>query len=132
MKKGSKLTRRLKVEIKVGMDGDIVIVELTGDLVASTADQLKAQVSGLLSKNFRFVLLEMSKIGFMDSSGLGACMAAHKSLADKGGMLVCARPSEAVDKIFRITRADKKLAVTKTKDDGTKALLSKIIETRQK
>lgn len=120
------------MEINIGMDGDIVIVGLNGDLAASSAEQLKSQVSKLTEKNFNYVLLELSNVNFMDSSGLGACMAVHKMLLEKTGMLVCAKPSEAVRKVFRLTRADQKLNVTPTKHDGIKMLHARILEVKKK
>jgi anti-anti-sigma factor len=119
------------MEFNIGMDGDIVIMELTGDLVANTVDELKTQVSKLREKNFNYVLLEMSKVDFMDSSGLGACMAVHKTLLENKGMLVIAKPSKPIEKIFQITRADQKLNIVPTKHDGIKSLHEKIIGKRQ-
>jgi anti-sigma B factor antagonist len=110
------------MEINIGMAGEAVVADLHGDLVASTAEEFKSQIAKLSDKNFRFILVEMSKVGFMDSSGLGACMAVHKMLHEKNGMVVWAKPSEAVGKVFRITRADKKLRVAATKQEGLNAL----------
>ena len=115
------------MEISIGMDGDVVIMDITGDLVASTADELKTHVAKLSEKKFHFILADISKISFMDSSGLGACMAVHKSLSEQKGLLVLAKPTEAVAKVFRITRADQKLKIVSTKPDGVKALHDAII-----
>lgn len=119
------------MEINIGMDGDIVTLDLAGDLVASTAEEFKSQVAKLADKNFRYILVDMSRIGFMDSSGLGACMASHKLLVDKKGLLVCAQPSEAVSKIFRITRADKKINVAESKPAAVKTIHDRIIEDKK-
>lgn len=119
------------MEINIGMDGDTVVLDLSGDLVASSAEELKAQVAKLIEKNFRYVMLDMGKVGFMDSSGLGACMAVHKTLAEKSGLVVCAQPSDAVSKIFRITRADKKIAVAASRSDGIKALHDRIMQDKR-
>lgn len=119
------------MEINVGMDGDIVMLDLNGDLVASTAEDLKAQVAKLVEKNFRYIMLDLSKVGFMDSSGLGSCMAVHKTLNEKQGLLVCAQPSEAVAKIFRITRADQKIKVMPTRSDASKNIFDRIVQDRK-
>lgn len=120
------------MEINVGMDGEVVVLDMTGDLVASTAEELKGQVSKLIEKNFNYVLLDMSKVNFMDSSGLGACIAAHKTLNENNGMFVCAKPSETVSKVFRVTRADSKLSIAPTRNDGVRLLHEKILERRKK
>jgi len=115
------------MEISIGMEGDVVIMDITGDLVASTAEELKSQVAKLGEKKFHYILADISKIGFMDSSGLGACMAVHKTLAEKNGLLVLAKPSEAVGKVFRITRADQKLKIAPTKQEGLRMIQNAII-----
>lgn len=119
------------MEITVGMDGDIVIMSLNGDLVANTAENLKAEALKLSNKNFGYILLDMEKVKFMDSSGLGACIAVHKLLLEKKGMLVCAQPADVVNKVFRITRADKKLNLRASKREGLNTLQEKIIEDRK-
>lgn len=109
------------MEFSSGRDGDLVVVGLTGDFVARTVEQFKAQMTDLIEKNILFVVLELSQVPFMDSSGLGACMAAHKAFQEKRGALVFAKPSEAVAKIFRVTRADQKLRVAPTRQDALKS-----------
>ena len=115
------------MQIKIGMDGDIVILDLIGDLVASTAEDFKAQTGKLTEKNFTYILVEMSKLNFMDSSGLGACIAVHKLVAEKKGMLIFAQPSDSVSKIFRITRADQKLNIAATRSAALKSIQEKIM-----
>ncbi|MDP2156709.1 MAG: STAS domain-containing protein [Nitrospirota bacterium] len=112
------------MEISISMEGDFVVADVAGDLVASTAEDLKAQMGKLIEKNFLFVILELSKVNFMDSSGLGACMAAHKAFIEKKGSLVCTKPSETVAKVFRVTRADQKLNMAGTRLDAIKFLQS--------
>jgi anti-sigma B factor antagonist len=110
------------MEISIGMDGDVVVVELTGDFVASAAEQFKAQMAKLMEKNFLFVALHLDRVNFMDSSGLGACMGAHKAFAGKKGALVCVKPSDPVAKIFRVTRADQKLTVAPSRLEAVQTL----------
>ncbi|RJQ50847.1 MAG: anti-sigma factor antagonist [Desulfobacteraceae bacterium] len=120
------------MEFNIGMDGDVVTVGISGDLVASSAEEFKAQVAKLRDKNFHFILIELSRVGFMDSSGLGACMAAHKMLSERNGMVVLARLNETVGKIFRLTRADQKLKVTPTQHEGIKILQDAILAEKKK
>lgn len=51
------------------------------------------------------VLLDLRKVDFIDSSGLGAIVAAMKNLAP-ARKLVLAGLTPAVDKVFRLTRMD--------------------------
>lgn len=113
------------IDVNVGMEGDVVVLDVAGNIVASTIDELKAQVNKLIDKNFITMMIDLSKVSFMDSSGLGCCMALHKTLSDKSGAIVFVRPSEAVSKIFRITRADQKISVAATRIDGLKLIAAR-------
>jgi len=118
------------MKFDIGMDGDIVTMGVDGDLVARSAEEFKSQVAKLRDKNFYFLVLEMSKVRFMDSSGLGACMAVHKMLNEKRGMVVLTKLSDAVGKVFRLTRADQMLKIAPTQQDGIKILHDAIVERR--
>ena len=107
------------MEITLGsMDSDVVVVGLVGDLVAGTAEELKRQIEKLLQKNFNKILVELANVNFMDSSGLGACMALHKMVGEHKGRIAFVKPNDTVAKVFRITRADQKLALVKSKTEG--------------
>ncbi len=122
----------MEFNISTEMGGDIVIVDMVGSLSASNVEQFISQVSRLIEKNYCHILLEMGNVDFMDSSGLGACMAAHKQLSEKNGMVIFAKPSEQVKKIFRITKAEQKLNIVPTKSDGVKSLYEKMMGLKQK
>jgi anti-sigma B factor antagonist len=96
-------------------DGDVVVVSLTGDFVARTAGQFKALNADYTGKNVLYLVLDLSQVTFIDSSGLGECIILHKWFQARGGLVVFAKPSEAVAKLFRVTRADEKLRIAPTR-----------------
>ena len=106
------------MEFRIEMANDVVVLAPTGNLVASETESLKAQVEKLLEKKFRYILLDMSRIDFMDSSGLGSVIAVNKLVGGVAGVFACAALQEGVQKVFRVTRADQKIAVGATLSDG--------------
>lgn len=106
------------MDLKLEMANDVVMLAAVGNLVASETEVLKVQVEKLLEKKFRFLVLDMSRIDFIDSSGLGSVIAVNKRIAGAGGVLVCAALQEGVQKVFRVTRADQKIAVAVTRSDA--------------
>lgn len=110
------------MEIKLEMDHEVVILKLVGDLVAGTAEELKAQVAKLIDKKYLFILLDLGKVDFIDSSGLGSCMAINRDLTVKDGLLACACLNENVRKVFRMTRADQKIMIFDAVNDAVAAL----------
>ncbi len=116
------------MEIAVELDRGVTVITPSGDLVASTADHLKAKASTPGTGGCRYMVLDLSQVHIMDSSGLNACLALHRELVARSGMLVFAKPSAAVEKVFRATRVDRRLHVVAQRQDGVSLLLEKMRE----
>lgn len=116
------------MDFKIEMANEVVVLIPSGNLVASETESLKAQVEKLIEKKFRFILLDMSRIDFMDSSGLGSIIAVNKLVTAGSGVLACAALQEGVRKVFSVTRADQKIAVAATQSDGLLLIQDRIIQ----
>jgi anti-sigma B factor antagonist len=57
---------------------DATVVRCTGRLTAETSPQLKIEVKGLLPQKRR-VILDLTELGYMDSSGLGVLVGLYIS-----------------------------------------------------
>ena len=66
------------------------------------------------------VILDLSGVEFIDSSGLGAIVAAMKQLGD-GRRLDLAGLTPTVDKVFRLTRMDTVFRLFASLDDAVTA-----------
>jgi anti-sigma B factor antagonist len=119
------------MDIKLEMDNEVIILKLVGSLVASSAEGLKEQIAKLINKKYRFILLDLGKVDFIDSSGLGACIASNRELVGKGGVLACTTLNENVRKVFRMTRADQKVLVFETRQEAVNVLLDRIVAARK-
>jgi anti-anti-sigma factor len=56
-------------EIVVEPDGDHVVVAPFGDLDARSADAVERKIAGLVARGFTDVVLDLSGLSFVDSSG---------------------------------------------------------------
>lgn len=72
---------------------------------ASVAIQFKDAMRAAIAQSDGPVVLDMSQVKFVDSSGLGAIVAAMKLLGDPGKMHLAGLTPD-VDKVFRLTRMD--------------------------
>jgi anti-anti-sigma factor len=57
------------------------------------------------------VVLDMQRLEFIDSSGMGSLLALANQLEQRGGLLVLARPSGPVNTAFGIVYMNRKIAV---------------------
>lgn len=99
------------MEIKVEVDSDIIFLKLAGSLVASTVEELKSQVQKLVDKKYLHIVFDMNRVDFVDSSGLGLCITTSRELAALSGKLVCCGLRDNVQKLFAMTRADRKIVI---------------------
>lgn len=97
--------------------GGFVVVDVAGDLDVYTAPQLQEALDQTVCNGGR-VILDLSKVHFIDSTGLGTIAGAHeKSRAANGELrLVVADPH--VLKIFRITGFEGIFAIYGKLDDA--------------
>ncbi|MEP1522324.1 STAS domain-containing protein [Ascidiaceihabitans sp.] len=69
------------------------------------------------------VILDLSKVQFIDSSGLGAIVASMKNLG-QDRKLALAGLTPTVDKVFRLTRMDSVFSLFDTLDGAVEGLRS--------
>ena len=74
-------------------------------LDAAIAIRFKDRLREITMRHGPLILLDLSEVGFMDSSGLGAILAIRRALpADRRIELTGLTPN--VDRVFRLTRMD--------------------------
>ena len=92
-------------------DGDWVVT-VRGEIDVATSPDLKDRLGGLLDQRARFITLDLSKLAFIDSSGLGVLVSAHKRLRENGGETILLRGmQEPVRHVFEITGLTKLFTV---------------------
>ncbi len=95
-------------------DGALIIEVEASRIDAASAIHLKDQFRNLVESSEARVIMDISKVEFMDSSGLGAMVAALKML--EGKPLEIVNLSPAVEKVFTLTRMDQVFKIHKDLD----------------
>lgn len=86
--------------------GDVRVITTTNDRIdAAVAIQFKDRMRELSDDAPTRVLLDLSSVTFLDSSGLGAVVASMKQVGT-GRKLELAGLSPMVQKVFKLTRMD--------------------------
>ncbi|MGE5287256.1 MAG: STAS domain-containing protein [Micromonosporaceae bacterium] len=92
----------------VTVRGSCTVVILGGYSDLSTRDQLR-DVLNAAAKGTSHLVVDMSRLGFMDSTGLGVLVDVHKRLSGRGGKLALAAPQPIVAKVLAISGLDQVL-----------------------
>lgn len=99
----------MKLSSTMQGDAQIVVAQETR-IDAAVAIQFKDRMKAETENGDGRVILDLSRVEFIDSSGLGAIVAAMKQLAGRR-KLELAGLTETVQKVFRLTRMDTIFAI---------------------
>jgi anti-anti-sigma factor len=72
----------------IAAGGDRAVLRIDGDIDACTAPQLRERVIDLAGNGTVHVIADLRGVGFLDSAGLGALVAARKELRGRAGSLM--------------------------------------------
>lgn len=97
----------MELEIRTKQDDKVCTLVLEGEVDVYTAPRLKEELVSLISAGCTHLIVDLEKVAFIDSSGLGVLVSALRRAREKDGAvrIVCTR--ESILKIFRITGLDK-------------------------
>jgi anti-sigma B factor antagonist len=89
--------------LEVSHNGTESVIEIHGELDAYTTPQLRKALETTLERASKRIVVGLGPTTFIDSTGLGAMVAASRRAATLGGELVIDSPRPAVLRILKIT-----------------------------
>src|SRR5579863_3812068 len=109
------------MEIPVdNIDSVVVATVPVDELDASNAEEFKRDMAPLLQANTRLVL-DLSRLRFVDSSGLGAMLSCLRQLSAKSGDLKLCGMSKQVLGLFELVRMHRIFDIYGTKEEAVHA-----------
>jgi len=87
-------------------------IALEGELDLASVAELEAAVDGARAEGNETVVLDLSELEFMDSSGLRSVVQIDKRAKDEGWSFSLVRGPDAVHRVFELTRMDRRLTFT--------------------
>jgi anti-sigma B factor antagonist len=109
------------MDIAVEKFGAVTIATLHRDeLDASNVNDFKRDVAPMLAENSN-VILDLSHLRFIDSSGLGAMLSCLRQLNAKGADLKLCGMSKAVRAVFELVRMHRIFDIYDTREQAVSA-----------
>jgi anti-sigma B factor antagonist len=97
------------------------VVHVEGDIDVSQALELRDALGALIGHG-QVVLADLSLVPFIDSSGIGILVTAHRLADQNGGVFALVAPSHEVGLVLRMTRTDRLLKVYDSTESAVAAL----------
>lgn len=93
----------MDLTVTSGRRGDRSVLTVAGEIDVYTAPVLREHLSQAIAADRADVVVDLSGVTFMDSTGLGVLVGALKRARSFGGDLQLVVPSERVLAVFRLT-----------------------------
>jgi len=102
--------------------GHVSVLDLSGKITIGEGDVvLREKVQGLLEGGEKSILLNLERVSYMDSAGIGELVACYKRAKEKEGVVKLLNPSGKVFDLLQLTKLEE---VFETYRDEKEALVS--------
>lgn len=109
---------KTKLDISIGHRDGCTILSVAGEIDLYTAPEFLEALRDA-SKDARVLILDLTRISYVDSAGLSAFLVVYKQLSSRGAALYIVAPpnSPGVSRVIEITRLDSLIPVRPTVDE---------------
>jgi anti-sigma B factor antagonist len=104
------MTKPEPFESKV-IDGDILVIILSGDLDSASAPAFDRQIQGHLEAGRSKVIIDCHRVGYISSLGIASLVALQTKLRRRGGEVKLAAIFGPAMEVLRLVRLDKVLDI---------------------
>lgn len=103
--------------IDVSRRDDVTVVSLDGEIDLATQGDLRAVLNDLVVAGDVHLVLDLTGVSFLDSTGIGALIGTRRRVHAFQGSLTLVCPHETILKIFTITGLEKVFDIRPTLDE---------------
>ena len=114
---------RPQLEIAHAEHEGVRIVELAGELDVDSVDELEVALGAASAGAGARVCLDMSRLAFIDSTGLAAVIRAHITVVEDGGLFVVVAGPGAVRRTLETTGLVEMLSVVDAREAALEDLV---------
>ncbi len=107
------------------MNPKVKVIEPSGILNVVKGNELRREITNLISTGAEIILIDLRYVNFVDSSGLGALVAAMQAVKQYDGKLFICSLNDQVKTIFELTKMDRILQVFATREEFNDQVLAK-------
>ena len=117
----------MPIKSKTILDGKIAIIELRGSLIGDEGTaEFRAEVSDFIEQGNKNLIINLEKVNYINSSGIGALIAAHASYVNNGGEVLLTGASRNIQNLFAITKLVEVFKVHDRLDDAIETFKKEI------
>jgi anti-sigma B factor antagonist len=108
----------LSIDLKKENHGEALLFKLRGSLDIATSPTVRAALTDATEHDNKEIIVDLTQLEFLDSTGLGALIGAHRRAAQQGGSLRLIVHEGAISRLLNITGLIRVLAVYHDLEDA--------------
>lgn len=93
----------LSIDLKTEDGGETLLFKLRGSLDLATAPTVRAALSDAAEKGSQHLIVDLTQLEFLDSTGLGVLIGAHRRAAEHGGSFRLVVSDGPISRLLNIT-----------------------------
>ncbi len=101
----------MDLSLETRQENDHTVIEVRGEIDVYTAPKLRERIIELVDEGQYHLVVDLVKVEFLDSTGLGVLVGGLKRVRGHDGSLQLVCTQERLLKIFRITGLSKVFAI---------------------
>jgi anti-sigma B factor antagonist len=111
----------VRIETSLRHHDDVPVLDVVGEIDIYTTPQFKEAVSAAIDEGKPTIIINMTQVTYMDSSGFGTLLSATKRLRPLDGALFLVGCNDAITRMLQITRLNTIFGIYATEDDALSA-----------
>jgi stage II sporulation protein AA (anti-sigma F factor antagonist) len=106
------------VDLELKLIRNTLVVRIAGDMDMLVAEELRTQIDSRLDNNqVNNLIVNLEKVTFIDSSGLGVIIGRYKKVSAAGGKMYIAGVKPAIEKILFLSGINRLIPIFKNEQD---------------
>ena len=96
------------MSVEISVKGEVMTAYLNGELDHHSAAAIRAEIDNAAELNLpALLILDFTRVSFMDSSGIGLVMGRYRNLSRRGAKLHITGTSPQIYKVMRLSGIEK-------------------------
>jgi anti-sigma B factor antagonist len=108
----------MDLDVETSLRGKTTVLTLRGEIDVYTAPRLRQAIVDVVDGGTQHLVVDMEKVDFLDSTGLGVMVEGLKRITGREGTLSVVATQDKIVKIFDITGLNKAFAMYRSVDEA--------------
>lgn len=110
----------LSIESK-RLEGNIGLITITGEVDVYTSPRVRSAMLEHLDNGCTSLIVDLSAVDYLDSSGLGTLVAGLKRSKEHGGQVILVSPKPRIVRVLEVTGLDQVFSILASVEEAVRA-----------